>query len=416
MKVVFFAYDFVNKVGGPNAWLLRLVPALKDRGVEVKVLFMTQDQSQSPTAEAMAEKGVPTVVVEHFECTEQKVLWVLEQLQQDLPDIFVPNLAVPAFYAAGWARRSGIPTVGILHSDDSYHKGVQEEFVFGDPFYRLSGLACVSDYILREVMEQKPENTEARKLPYGAPLPAETANPPDDVLKLAYVGRLEEEQKRISELTSALCRAVREVPGVEATIFGEGSARNSVEDIIATEGKGLPVKLAGKIPSDEIQGHLLQQHVLVLLSDYEGLPIALMEAMACGLVPVCKSISSGIPELIDDGVNGLLVNDRDVQFVAAVKRLKDEPELWKALSKATREKMVAEYSHDVCADGWYAFLKELCRNREDNVNLIIPDRIKLPPVKPLLAREDFRAVPLGTRMVNKLAGLTRKILGHQAYD
>ena len=411
MRVTFCAYDFVSKVGGPNAWLLRLLPTLQEMGVDVSVLFLSQDPLCSPTAAALCEKGVQTVVVKHFPTTEQKVRWILEQVKINPPDVFVPNLVVPAYYAGGWVRQAGIPTVGVLHSDDAFHRGLQEVFLFGDEFFRLSGLVCVSDYLQQEVLQQNPLDVDICKLPCGAPVPSEQAALPVNALRLAYVGRLEEEQKRISDVTKALCRVVKEVPGVEATLFGEGSARSAVEEILEAHGQGLPISLAGKVPSEQIQQLLLQQHVVILLSDYEGLPIALMEAMACGLVPICKSISSGIPELIDDGVSGLLVQDRGDEFVAEVRRLKDEPGLWQKLSIAARDKIVRDYSHTACAEGWFAFLEGLACRTDKYAKIHIPDKLVLPPVHPSLAREDIRAPSRYSVLVNKAAGLVKRLLG-----
>jgi hypothetical protein len=78
----------------------------------------------------------------HF--TERHVQWILDRVVEDPPDVFVPNLMVPAFYAGRWVRQAGIPTVGVLHSDDCFHRGIVSEFVCGSNAYRLSALVCVS--------------------------------------------------------------------------------------------------------------------------------------------------------------------------------------------------------------------------------------------------------------------------------
>ena len=95
-----------------------------------------------------------------------------------------------------------------------------------------------------------------------------------------------------------------------------------------------------------------EAHVLVLLSDFEGLPIALMEGMACGLVPVCFKMRSGIPELVEDGVTGLLVSDRGDEFVRAIARLHNDRNLWERLSLSARSRIAADYSLNACAEKW----------------------------------------------------------------
>jgi glycosyltransferase involved in cell wall biosynthesis len=55
---------------------------------------------------------------------------------------------------------------------------------------------------------------------------------------------------------------------------------------------------------------LIEHNILILLSDYEGTPGAVMDGMACGLVPVCTDISGGVQELVIPDQTGLLVRDR----------------------------------------------------------------------------------------------------------
>lgn len=400
MKVTFCAYDTPNRVGGPNAWLRRLLPELHHRGLRPQVLFITiyGTPEECPNVRSLRSQGFDCPATSWLHFTERHVQWILYKIAEDPPDIFVPNLMVPAFYAGRWVRQAGIPTVGVLHSDDPFYWGLVSEFVCGDNPYRLSGLACVSKFLEREVLKQDPDGVVVERLPYGAPLPQSEVQRPSGQLRLVYAGRLVDEQKRISDLIRSLCRAVREVADVEAVVYGDGPAKEAAEQIIDLEGQGLPVRLAGRVDSDQIQKHLLKCHALVLLSDYEGLPIVLMEAMACGVVPICLRTRSGISELVEDGVTGLLVDDRGDDFIAAVRRLRDDPGLWERLSKAARTRIETEYSNEVCAARWKDFLRRLNHNAGPQQSLKIPGQLDLPHVHPSLAREDFRKAPLHVRL------------------
>ena len=391
MKVTFCAYDRFEYFGGPNSWLRRLLPDLKRKGIDVRVLFITHsDPRQCPTVVALQKQGVHCNAVARYEFTEQNVKWILGSLYEDPPDIFVPNLMVPAFYASRWVKEAGIPTVGLMHSHDSFHYGLLDEFVCGKPEYRLSALVCVSDYLEKEVLLKKPDSTIVHRIPCGTPLPETSAHFSDGPLRLVYSGRFTELAKQISAVTRALCQTVREIPGTEAYIYGDGPERSTVEDIVFHEGKNLPIYLQGPVDSDVIQQHLLSGHVFVLLSDYEGLPISLMEAMACGLVPICLNMSSGIPELIDDGINGLLVSDRNGSFTKAVETLRGNKRFWKQLSIAARSTIENGYSHESCVNRWVQLFEELARLKNNRRVIGQPKRIELPPVHPGLAREDSR--------------------------
>ncbi len=409
MKVTFCASDFPNKVGGPYSWLPRLLPLLRDRGIESKVLFFIPGKrKQCRAVQLVKEQGFEYSVKKFPRYTDQRIRWILEELKEDSPDVFIPNLVVPAFYASRWVKKAGIPTVGVMHSDDSFYHSVLDQFVFGSSDYRLSGLVAVSRFIEETIHNQGTTQSLIRCIPCGAPVPPTTTKKTSDKLRIIYVGRLVEEQKQISLLTKAFCRAVREVPDTEAIIYGSGSSRDAVEKIIAEEGRSISVKLGGRIDSDKVQQNLLQSHVIVLLSDYEGLPIALMEAMACGVVPVCLRIRSGIPELVEDGVTGLLVDDRGDSFVDAIRRLQQESGLWEKLSQGARSKMEREYSDSIAGDLWAELLQELHQNSNRSQEIKIPRFLSVPPVHPAFVKRDPRRPSLGKRLLAKFPNLLKK--------
>jgi len=298
---------------------------------------------------------------------------------------------VAAYYASRWVREAGIPTVGILFAPDSFYSGLEDAFAFGAKRFRLSGIVGVSRALEARVLARNPQNLVVRRIPCGVPVfPARVVRNPS-ILRLAYVGRLVEEAKRISDLTHALCRAVREVPGTAAVLYGDGPDRAAVKSIIETEGGDGSVRLAGRFAnSDQVQRRLIECDVLVLLSDYEGLPVALLEGMACGCVPVCLRIPGGVSELVEDEVTGLLVEDRGNSFVTAIRRLQTEPGLWQRLSRAARTKIEAGYSIERCADQWAEFLSTLHAGRGPKRPIKLPRHIKLPPPHPDLARHDPR--------------------------
>ena len=413
MKVTFCAYDWPPFVGGCNTWLQRLLPELRSRHIESQVLFITlASESECTLLSDLRQKGFNCSVIPNPHYTEHRGRWILEKLAQDPPDIFVPNLMVPAFYIAGYLKQIGIPTIGVLHADEDYYWGISQEFVFGQPEYRLSCIVSVSRAMEKEIVRQNPRETLVERIPYGVPIPTQVASPPETQLKIAYLGRLVEIQKQISQVTRALCRAVREVPETKAVIYGDGEDRPAVEQILQSEGAGLPIELGGAIANEKVQSHLLNCHVLVLLSDFEGLPIAVLEAMACGVVPICLKIDSGIPELIEHEVTGLIVQDRGDDFVAAVRRLRENPELWQRLSQAARAKIEAEYSSKVCADRYVQLFHQLQPNVGVSRQINVPKQIKLPPVAPIFASQDSREPSIYQRTYQKSRMLAGRLKNH----
>jgi glycosyltransferase involved in cell wall biosynthesis len=419
MKVLFCTFDGPGYTGGPNSWLRRLVLFLRERGVTVRVLvfvnaeFGETDFSGFPLVADFERVGVDFRRFYWWESTEDRIRWIFRQVTDFGPDLFVPNMVIAAFWAARWVREAGIPTVGVLHSDDEFHHALLEVFVHGDPRWRITDLVCVSRH-LETLAAARPTDTRIHRIPYGVPRPeTEVAEGP---FRMLYVGRLEEEQKRISDVARAMCRAARECD-VTGAIAGTGNARADVERILRTEGDGR-VELLGLVDNATIQSLMARFQALVLLSDYEGLPIALMEAMATGLVPVCTRMGSGIPELVEDGQTGILVEDREAGFVRAIRRLIEHPDERRRLSRGARERVCdGEYAQDRCQAAWLRLISDLGASAKPISGPLGPPgaswRLKLPASDPRFSREDTRELPLFRRLIGigraKLGSAGRKL-------
>lgn len=409
MRVVFCAFDTPGFVCGPNSWLRRLLPLLRAGDVDVRVIAIGSPRG-GETVGALRADGFRCEVVA-FGDTHEMVRQVLTSLARDPPDVFVPNCLVAGFYAAAWAREFGIPTVGIMHSDDEFYRAVVDRFVLGVPRYRLSALVCVSEWLQSALCAHRvPDGLIVRHIAYGVPSAQTHAREPNGTLRIVYVGRLVEEQKRISSVVHAMCAAVREVPGTEAVIYGSGDALGKVQAILRTQPPGFPVVYGGVIDSDRIYQELSGAHVLTLMSDYEGLPIALMEAMACGVVPVCRSGRSGILELVEDGKTGIIVGENPEELVRAVKRLREELGTWTQLSQAARDRIACGYTSDACATAWIQLLRDLVPVPRAAASIKVPRFLHLPRVHPGLAREDWRRPPLYGRVLRQVKRIAASAL------
>ena len=387
-KVTFCVYDKPDSVGGPVTWIQRLIPALEERGIEARCLFLLHWGDTGPALRSLTAKGIQCTSMIAPVNTVERVRWILQRLKENPPDVFVPNLVVAGFYAGRWARVAGIPTIGVLHSDDDYYRAIQDEFVFGDRSYRVSSLVCVSTELERQVNERRANNVLVKRIAYGVPIPRQSVPAPDGVMRIAYVGRLAQEQKRILDVTRALTRAVKEVPGTEAVLYGDGPQRDEVLQILSQNSETDQIRFAGVLPSDSIQTELLKCHVIVLLSDYEGLPIALLEAMACGCVPVCLQMRSGIPELVVDGVSGVIVSNRDDAFIAALKLLRERKDIWKTLSSGAKATAMA-YANETSCDRWRDLIHEV-KPSGGRTKVRVPFRIPLPARNPYLESMEQR--------------------------
>lgn len=137
--------------------------------------------------------------------------------------------------------------------------------------------------------------------------------------EIVSVGRLEA-QKNQKLLIDAFALIAKDFPEYQLTIYGEGSLRKELEDYIKAKGLQERVSLPGS--KNNIQEHIKDASLFVLSSDYEGIPNALIEAMAIGLPCVSTDCSpGGSRELIEDGVNGLITPCGDAKKLSDAMRM-----------------------------------------------------------------------------------------------
>ena len=160
------------------------------------------------------------------------------------------------------------------------------------------------------------------------------------------VGQLQE-RKGLSYLVEA-CGLLRDREvQFECRIIGEGPLRPTLQEQIHQLELEDYVRLVGALPHEEVITQYQEATVFALPAilgkdgDRDGIPNVILEALSMGL-PVVSTAHSGIPEVIEEGVNGLLVPPEDAQaFSSALERLICDPEMGNAFGKAGR-KIVAD--------------------------------------------------------------------------
>jgi colanic acid/amylovoran biosynthesis glycosyltransferase len=203
---------------------------------------------------------------------------------------------------------------------------------------RLIDLGCP-----RERTDVHRMGIDCRRFAFAARTPA-----PDGVTRVVSVARLVE-KKGIAYALQAMARLVRRHPAIAYTIVGDGPQRPELEALAAHLGLNRRVRFAGWRGPEEVRCILAAVQIFLAPSvtaddgDAEGVPVAMMEAMAVGL-PVLGTIHTGIPELVADGVSGYLVPERDADALAAqLERLVGSPASWPAMGRAGRARVEREF-------------------------------------------------------------------------
>ena len=188
-------------------------------------------------------------------------------------------------------------------------------------------------------------NAEVVRNPYNVAFDASPAWPAlDGELRLACVARLDPGQKGQDLLFEALAGSAWANRDWHLSLYGDGPIRTSLERLAARFGISERVTFAGHVAS--VEEVWASNHVLVMPSRYEGLPLALVEAMLCGR-PVLATDVAGHSEIIIDGVTGFLAGPPTVATVAqALERLwanrANLEEMGKVSAKRIRELVPAD--------------------------------------------------------------------------
>ena len=175
------------------------------------------------------------------------------------------------------------------------------------------------------------------------------ADPASAEPRFVAVGRFVE--KKAPQLTLvAFQRAMREVPDARLTMIGDGPLLAPCRELAWGLGIGHAVKFRGARPPHEVAAAMrsarafLQHSIRASTGDSEGTPVAVLEAGATGL-PVVATRHEGIPEVVREGQTGLLVDERDVDGMAAhIITLARSPDLAAQLGKTARAHVIARFS------------------------------------------------------------------------
>jgi glycosyltransferase involved in cell wall biosynthesis len=306
----------------------------------------------------------------------------LGQLKPASPCIYLPNFdfdmacAIPALPAE-------CRGVLIMHCDDP----VYYEFVdrHGELF---DAIVCVSTFLASTLKLKHPElANRVIHIPFGIKI---QNHPPErkkdgnssEILRVAYCGRLSFHQKRIQDLASIINRCHAGKLPVEFHIAGAGSDEEEFfESINEPLAQGI-VHRHGFLKNSEVLNLLEQSDVLLMTSDFEGLPVVLLEAMSRGCIPVVTRIQSGMGEVVRHEETGFLHPVGEVNsFVTTLANLARDTTLREKMALASFEEIKAGgFTLERAAADYGRLFDSLVNNKNQlskrSGNTLIPNRYR----------------------------------------
>ena len=275
------------------------------------------------------------------------------------------HFGTSGLYALPYVRRYRLPLVVTFHGVDvtvlsSWARLLPHRwpYVLSVPrlFRRMTLGLCVSHEIRDRLLALKAPADRLVIHRLGIDLDQFTPGVRDPRrAQVMMVGRLVE-KKGFEYGLQAFARAARSGCDASLTIVGDGPRRRSLEQLAQSLGVGDRVSFTGVLSSREVSERLRRSDVLLAPSvtardgNREGSPMVVKEASACEVVPV-STYHAGIPEIVEDGTTGFLVNERDVDAMAdRLTQLLHDASLRTRMGRAGREKMRQEFDNRVQVD------------------------------------------------------------------
>lgn len=324
----------VWEVSGVNVFTANLLRGLAQRGIEGEVLLTDPDSANALPMPMDADLRVSRLAYGRWENFPTRWKRLANYLDERAPCIYLPNYDY-RFSPASAFVEAGVRTVGIVHSDDPVH--YEHAARMGSWW---SAVVAVSGAIGTELRNRQPDLADRQAIiPYGVRIPAQKPERQahEGPLRIVYAGRLVQPQKRVLDLPRiAAALTERGTPFVMRIVGSayEGSVRDQLMADSEPFIRNGSMKYLGALPNEEVYAIYEDSDVVILTSEFEGLPVTLLEAMGRGCIPVVTDIPSGIPEVVKHEESGLLVPVGNIQaFAEHITRLHQDYALRSRLSE-----------------------------------------------------------------------------------
>lgn len=302
-------------ISGVNVWGNQLADGLLSKGCEVG--FISGEHRPTSSQGARHLKLLPMTWHWGNATTPRYINSITSLLRSVRPCTVLPNYSIQTYAACAMLKKSRpneLRVLGVAHSDDPFYYDLLSAF---EP--AIDVFVAVSDEIREKLVQMFPHRADdCFSKPYSiavGPYPGRMAEAAE--LRLVYVGRVIEEQKRVGRLVSLCHRLHALAVPVTLTVVGDGP------DLVALRQQAaalLPpgvIRFEGRVPHDRVPELLRNSDIFVMTSAYEGTSLAMLEAMAHGCVPVVTRVS-GVAAMIKDGVHGYSCDPDDLDAMADV--------------------------------------------------------------------------------------------------
>jgi glycosyltransferase involved in cell wall biosynthesis len=367
---IFFVANEVNELGGVARWQAQLAGLLAARGHRVTIVGIAppevpMDLGENPPFDTVTlyetrppgkwrPKGLldrANLAARRQESSRDKGIRRSTEKLSALFRAAGPGamIVVTQVWAMEWvalADTAGHPVIGMSHESYEYSKQ-SSRFQRVEKFYKDVDRLLLLTQEDADLWAGRGLNNVGF-MPNPLPMMPEAASPRTEKV-VASVGRLSH-QKGIDMLLDAWAEAAPQQPGWRLKIYGAGELEAPLKAQCTELGLDDSVEWAGQ--TSDVPGALRGASVFIQSSRGEGFPLALLEAMACGLPCAAFDCAPGVHEIIEDGVDGLLARPGNTSELARqVVRLMADAELRDGMGELARAN-VQRYTPESITQRW----------------------------------------------------------------
>lgn len=346
--------------GGAERVASVLASTLAEEGYAVDLIVYARTRDEYPVSDK-----VNICLLPERKAGQNKISYLvskfcaLRKLFRDLkPDILVPFLPYQVEHCYYASRGLGIPMVVTVRNNPMYDTDSDKQRKRRDYIAKkVEGVFLQSDYQKDYFPEDILKKSFVVANPVSDGIVKAQYHPSAKVEKIVSVGRLEE-QKNFPMLLRAFAIAAENRPELSLDIYGAGSLKEELNELISQ------LKLDGRVflrgRTDCIDQTLCQYDLFILPSDFEGMPNSLMEAMGVGLPCISTDCPTGPKELLGDGQRGILVEMNNAEQMAeAIDYMCAHESQRIAFSEAARDYIFKHHERHVIAQRLVEMLTEV---------------------------------------------------------
>ena len=362
-KVLFHIYSLGK--GGAERVVTTLAAQMAERGIEVCVATLCVSKEEYPLSDKVRRIDVGLSEEEEkkgrLSRMRTRIRRLRECLKKEQPDVVYAFMQTANYRAVLAARGLNIPVIISVRSNPAVDYASKQQRLVANCLYKKAAGAVFQTTGARDFFDPQVADKAAVILNPLNPKYEGIERPKERRKAFVSVGRFHE-AKDYMTLVKAFERIMEDFPDYDLEIYGGASEDNTIHQVreqLRSHHMTERVHFMGN--HEDLEKCITDAACYVLSSKYEGMPNALMEAMALGLPVVATDCPSGGPAaLIEDGENGLLVEvGNDKEMAAAMRKMLEYPKEAERVGLAAR-KIIEDASAEKITDAWLAYA-EKCR-------------------------------------------------------